>query len=45
MMKAFQDTKKALAEAMLFNHPLHDAQTSLTADAPNRAVGAVLQQF
>ena len=45
MMKAIQDTKKALAEATLLTHPRHDAPTSLTADASDQAVGAVLQQF
>jgi len=44
MVKAFQDTKKALAEATLLTHPYHDAPTSLTADASEQAVGAVLQQ-
>ena len=44
MVKAFQDTKKALAEATLLTHPHHDAPTSLTADASEQAVGAVLQQ-
>ena len=33
VVKAFQDTKKALAEATLLTHPHHDAPTSLTADA------------
>ena len=42
MMKAFQDTKKALAEATLHTHPRHDAPVSLTADASDQAVGAVL---
>ena len=45
MVKAFQDTKKALANAMLLTHPRPDAKTSLTADASDLAVGAVLQQF
>ena len=44
VVKAFQDTKKALAEATLLTHPHHDAPTSLTADASEQAVGAVLQQ-
>lgn len=43
-MKAFQDTKKALAEATLLNHPRHNVPISLTSDASNQAVGAVLQQ-
>ena len=45
IMKAFQDTKKALAEATLLNHPHHDVLTSLTADASDKEVGTVLQQF
>ena len=44
-MKAFQDTKKALANATLLTHPRPDAQTSLTVDASDLAIGAVLQQF
>ena len=45
MLKAFHDTKKALADATLLSHPHHDAQISLTTDASDLAVGAVLQQF
>ena len=45
MIKAFQNTKKALAEVMLLNHPRHDAPTSITSDASDQVVGAVLQQF
>ena len=45
MVKAFQDTKKALTEATLLTHPHHDAPISLTVDAPDQAVGAVLQQL
>ena len=45
MVKPFQDTKAALAEATLLTHPRHDALTALTADASDQAVGAVLQQF
>ena len=45
MVKAFQNTKKALAETNLLTHVRHDALTPLTADASDRAVGAVLQQF
>ncbi len=44
MTKAFQETKKALAETLL-SHPHHDALTSLTTDASDQAVGAVFQQF
>ena len=45
MVKAFHDTKKAFAEATLLTHPRHDAPISLTTDASDQAVGAVLQQF
>ena len=45
MVSAFRDTKKALADAALLAHPAHDAPISLTADASDRAVGAVLEQF
>ena len=45
MVKAFQDTKKALADATLLMHPHHDAPTSLTTNASDGAVGAVLRQF
>ena len=45
MVKAFHDTKKALADATLLSHPRQDAQTSLTTDASDLAVGAVLQQL
>ena len=44
MMHAFQATKNALAETTLLVHPRHDAPTSITADASDLAVGAVLQQ-
>ena len=43
MVKAFQGTKKALAEATLLTHPRQDAPTSLTTDASDLAIGAVLQ--
>ena len=42
MIKAFQDTKKTLADAALLAHPSHDAPISLIVDASDRAVGAVL---
>jgi len=45
MVHAFQVTKKALAEATLLTHPRHNTPTSLTTDASDEAVGAVLQQF
>lgn len=44
MVKSFQDSKKALAEATLLAHPRQDAPISLTTDASDYAVGAVLQQ-
>ena len=45
MVKAFQETKKALVEATLLTHLRHDAPVSLTTDASDQAVSAVLQQF
>ena len=45
MVKAFQDTKRPLVEATLLTHPRPDASISLTVDASDHAVGAVLQQF
>ena len=42
MTQAFDDIKKALAKATLL---VHDAPISLTTDASDRAVGAVLQQW
>ncbi len=45
MAGAFQATKQALAEATLLTHPHQDAPISLTADASDQAVGAVLQQY
>lgn len=45
MRKAFEDTKKLLADATMLAHPRHDAQLSLASDASDHAVGAVLQQF
>ena len=44
MTKAFQDTKEALAKATLLAHPCQNAPISLTTDASDLAVGAVLQQ-
>lgn len=43
--KAFHDTKQELANATLLTHPCHDVPTSLTTDASDHAIGAVLQQF
>ena len=45
MVEAFQDTKRALAEAILLTHPHSDASISLTVDASDHSVGVVLQQF
>ena len=45
MVTAFQNTKKALADATLLAHPASNAPIALTADASDRAVGAVLEQF
>ena len=45
MTQAFDNIKKALAKATLLAHPRHDAPISLTTDASDRAVGAVLQQW
>ena len=45
MSKAFQDSKKALAGATLLAHPCQNVPISLTTDASELAVGAVLQQF
>ena len=45
MTQAFDNIKKALAKATLLVHPRHDAPISLTTDASDRAVGAVLQQW
>ena len=44
MTKAFHDTKKALDQATMLHHPVQGAQTSLTSDALDTAVGAVLEQ-
>ena len=45
MTQAFDNIKKALAKATLLANPRHDAPISLTTDASDRAVGAVLQQW
>lgn len=42
--QAFSDVKKALSEATMLHHPMHDAPTSVMTDASGTAVGAVLQQ-
>ena len=45
MTQAFHETKRALAEAALLTYPHPNAPISLTTDASDQAVGAVLQQF
>lgn len=45
MVMAFQGTKTALAAATMLTHPQRNAPTSLTVDASEQAVGAVLQQL
>ncbi len=45
MVQAFHETKKALADATLVTYPRRDVAISLTTDASDQAVGAVLQQF
>ena len=45
MMQAFEAFKKTLVKATLLAHPRHNAPISLTTDASDRAVGAVLQQW
>ena len=42
---AFIDAKDALAEATTLHHPHSSAITSITADASDKAVGAVLEQL
>ena len=44
MIRAFTDTKEALANATMLVHPRFNAPTALTVDASDIAVGAVLQQ-
>ncbi|CAB4029253.1 pol poly [Paramuricea clavata] len=43
--EAFQFCKSALASATLLVHPHYNAPTSITSDASDLAVGAVLEQF
>ena len=45
MVAAFQDTKAALTRAVMLVHLCSNAPTSLTVDASEQAVGAVLQQL
>ena len=44
MIRAFSETKKALANATMLVHPRFNAPIALTVDAFDIAVGAVLQQ-
>ena len=44
-VKAFQDTKAALARAAMLAHPSPSAPTALTTDASDFAVGAVYEQW
>lgn len=44
MVKAFEDTKATLAGATMLAHPVPGASVSLTTDASDYAVGAVLEQ-
>ena len=43
-MRSFEDTKKALTEATLLAHPVQEAPASLTTDASDHGIGAMLQQ-
>lgn len=43
--KAFEDCKRSLCQATLIAHPDCRAKISLTTDASNTAIGAVLQQY
>jgi len=45
MLSAFTNTKQALANATMLHHPQQRAPTSLTVDASDLAVGAVLEQY
>ena len=42
--KAFKDAKDALSKATLLSHPGRDAETTLTVDASDIAIGGVLEQ-
>lgn len=44
-LKSFEDCKQSLCEATLLAHPDCRAKISLTTDASNTAIGAVLQQY
>ena len=42
--EAFEDAKRALSKATLLSHPGKDAETTLTVDASDVAMGGVLEQ-
>ena len=44
LASAFEDSKNALADAVLLNHPSEIAPTALSTDASATAIGAVLEQ-
>ena len=44
MLKSFNITKEALANARMLHHPIKGAPTALTSDASDTALGAVLEQ-
>ena len=45
MCESFTSSKAALADATMLSHPKPGASISLTSDASDQAVGAVLQQY
>ena len=45
MQRAFETIKRKLAEVTLLAHPKHNALLSLSADASDTGIGAVLEQF
>ena len=44
MLKSFNITKEALANATMLHHPVQGVPTALTSDASDTALGAVLEQ-
>ncbi|RUS73921.1 hypothetical protein EGW08_018311 [Elysia chlorotica] len=44
MNRAFQSSKTALASATMVSHPMTEAEISMSSDASDKAVGAVLEQ-
>ena len=44
MLRSFEATKEALANATMLHHPVQGAPTALTSDASDTALGAVLEQ-